>query len=145
MTITIIIIPEPVTFPMIELSIQMHGSMCAVLMNDNWCLFIMLTCSPQVPRDPKAQGCSVPGIVRVLLGVWGSLKKRKDRWTRSLTDLEYSYSSYDNWPGDVATVVLCIFIYPGRHNIRPTYKTSRKVHKYKIVDIQLTNQIAIHC
>ena len=32
---------------------------------------------------------------------------------RSLTDLEYSYSKHDIWPGDVATVALCIFLYPG--------------------------------
>ena len=44
-------------------------------------------------------------------------------------NLEYRYSNHDIWPEDVATVVMCIFLYPGRHNIRPTYKTSREVYK----------------
>ena len=49
---------------------------------------------------------------------------------KSLTDLEYSYSNHDTWPGDEAAVALCIFLYPGRHNIGPTYKTSQEVHKW---------------
>ena len=49
--------------------------------------------------------------------VRGSLKNCIDHWTRFLSDLEYSYSNHDIWPGDVATVALCHLSLPqvGQH------------------------------
>ena len=77
-----------------------------------------------------ARGCSIPSEARVLLRAWGSLKKHRDHWTRSLTDLEYSNCNHGIWPGDKATVALCIFLCLWQPNIRPTYKTSQEVYKW---------------
>ena len=66
--------------------------------------------------------------MRLTKGLRVSKKKRKDHRTRSLTDLEYSYSNHDIWPGDETTVALCIFLYPGWHNIRPLGRST--IHYY---------------
>ena len=64
---------------------------------------------------------------------------------RSLTDLEYSYSDHDVWPGDEATVALCIFLHPGPLGGTTLDLLTRPLRKSisKIMDLQLTNQIAV--
>ena len=55
----------------------------------NWSITRLSLRSLRIFRDPKPRDFSILSEARLILRAWGSLKKYRDHWTRSLTDLEY--------------------------------------------------------